>query len=342
MTIKNLNGIITALVTPFDDKGQVNLTSLREMVRYNLSMGVVGFYVNGTTAESFSLTAKERMRIVEIVRSEAADRAGIIVNVSHMEFDVVMELAEHAKSARADLISTLPPLYFSVSTDEVLAYYFELLKRVQIDLVLYNIPMLTGKALDRPMVLRLAEHPRFVGVKHTSDDTHMIDHIKQIDDGRLMVWNSRDASYLSGLSMGADGAVSGSSNLIADLYHAITRTYRAGRVEQALAIQTKINQIYGQLTAYGAIRSIKRCYTMMGIDSGGCRLPFQPISAEADPHLRETLQLIDRTRKELSDTFGKNAGDDCGGDDAQSAKSRRREAIYKTVERASASAPANV
>jgi len=299
MKLAKLRGVLTALATPFDSKNRVNATVLRELARYNLSMGASGFFVNGTTAECFSLSPQERMRNLEIIKSETGENAGLIVNISHMEFDVVKELAHHARHNGVNVVAALPPLYFPVTKDDIVEYYLALLNSIPSNLVFYNFPALSGRTLEMSMVLRLAEHPQFLGMKNSTDDAHLLSQVKQIDNGRLMVWSSRDASYVAGLSMGADGTISGLSNLMSDLYVDINRAFDAGDLAEALAIQTKVNALYLRLVKYGAIRSIKRCYSMLGMECGECRMPFQPLPPEAEIYLRDTLELLEQTRKEL-------------------------------------------
>jgi N-acetylneuraminate lyase len=223
----------------------------------------------------------------------------VIVNVSHMEFAVAVELARHAKQTGVDAVSTLPPLFYPVTTKEIELYYRALLDAIELPLTLYNIPMLSKLALDEPMLTRLAEHPRMAGIKHSSEDTFLLNRFKQIAGGRLMLWSGRDAYYLGALAMGADGAIGNSYNLMGDLFVKMTELYRACKIREALALQQKANEVHRRLQVHGAAPSVKRCLQLSGIDAGHCRLPYQPVPAEADALLREALAILTSIRSEL-------------------------------------------
>lgn len=297
MNVQEMNGVVAALITPFNDNDEVNDKALRRIVRHILDLGAVGFYVCGSTGEGFSLSAKERRLVVETVKDEVADRAGIIVNVSHMEYRVVLELAAHACTCGADAVSTLPPIYHPVGNEEVRRYYLSLLDKIDLPLTIYNIPMLSGKALDEPMVESLVAHPNFVGIKHTSEDSDLLDRFKRAGDGRLVIWSARDAYYLSSLCMGADGAIGSTYNLTADVTNQITRAFRAGEMLRAREIQWQFNLFREQLIKLGGYQSIKRCFTLMGIDAGSCRPPYALLGSDADPHLRRVLAMLEDMRR---------------------------------------------
>jgi N-acetylneuraminate lyase len=306
MKLSEMNQIMAALITPFDQQGKVNLKALREVIRHELAMGIRCYYVCGTTGEGLSMSAAERMSVVETACDElrgpsrgSGQAGGVIVNISHMEFAVAVELARHAKQAGAAAVSTLPPLFYPVTPKEIEAYYRALLDAVELPLTLYNIPMLSKLALDEPMVTRLAEHPRMAGVKHSSEDTFLLNRFKQIAGGRLMLWSGRDAYYLGALAMGADGAIGNSFNLMGELFVKMTQLYRANQTQAALALQQKANEVHRRLQVYGATPSVKRCLQLSGIDAGHCRLPYQTVPAEADALLREAITILQSIRAEL-------------------------------------------
>jgi N-acetylneuraminate lyase len=298
MTHQTHGSILSALVTPLRADGSLELDSLDGLVEHNLRLGVGGFYVCGTTGEGLSLSGSERKLVTERVIASNRGRATVIVNISHMEFPVALELAAHAADSGADMVSTLPPIYFPVSKEEILRYYLAILDRVRLPLTLYNIPMLSSVTLDEATVQRLAEHPRFAGIKHSSEDTWLLDRFKRVADGRLLVWSARDAYYLGGLAMGADGGIGSSFNLLGDLFVSITEAYRAGDVKGAHRTQTRTNEVHRRLQTHGAIKSIKACLTMLGIPCGPCRMPFGPLSEGAEPYLRATLELLEQVRAE--------------------------------------------
>jgi N-acetylneuraminate lyase len=245
------------------------------------------------------MSATERKSVVDAACDELKDRGGVIVNVSHLEFAVALDLAAHAARAGAAAVSTLPPLFLMVSPREIEMYYRRMLDAVDLPLTIYNIPMLSNRALDETLVGKLVEHPRFAGIKHTSEDTFLLNRFKQIGNGKLMVWSGRDAYYLGGLSMGADGAIGNSFNLMGDLFVAITKAYRNNDAHRALTIQQKANEVHRRLQVHGGTQSVKRCLQLLGVDAGHCRMPYQPLPESAEPLMQEIVKLLEQTRRDL-------------------------------------------
>jgi N-acetylneuraminate lyase len=301
MKLSEMNQVMTALITPFDKRGEVDFGALREVLEYQLGLGVRCFYICGTTGEGFSLSADERKKIAEAICAEVPGRGGgVIVNVSHMEFRVVLDLARHAARSGADAVSTLPPLYYPCSPREIELYYRRVLDEVELPLTLYNIPMLSRLALDEPLLTRLAEHKNLAGIKHTSEDTFLLNRFKQIGNGRLMVWSGRDAYYLGALAMGADGAIGNSYNLMGDLFVKMTAAYRARQTEKALDLQQRANEVHRRLQVWGGTQSVKRCLQLLGVNGGACRMPYQPPPPEAEPLFKETVEILERVRREVA------------------------------------------
>ena len=122
--MKNMKGIFTALLTPFDKGGEVNPAVLRQLVDFNIKKGVQGFYVGGSTAEAFLLSTAERKQILETVRESAGDRT-LIAHIGSVNEREAIELAKHAAALGYDAISSVAPFYYKFSFNEIKKYYFD-------------------------------------------------------------------------------------------------------------------------------------------------------------------------------------------------------------------------
>jgi N-acetylneuraminate lyase len=301
---KDLTGAVSALLTPFHENQDLNRKGLRELVQYNLRLGISAFYVCGSTGEGFLMTTGQRKEVVEITIDEIGVRAGVIVNVSHMTPEATMDLAAHAARTGADAISTLPPLYYPLNDHEVNYYYQTLLDECDLPMTVYNIPVLSHKTLPLSMAEKLAEHEKFIGIKHSSSETGPLNAFKQIADGRLKVWSGCDDEVVAGLSMGSDGAIGTTFNLAGDLVAEMIRSYRNGEIDRALQIQTRYNAcLIPSILKHGAYRITKRALTLAGVDAGVCRRPFAPLDPAADASLREALGILDEMRKDYGLTL---------------------------------------
>ncbi|MCC6683161.1 MAG: dihydrodipicolinate synthase family protein [Phycisphaeraceae bacterium] len=294
--LHSMSPIVAALITPFTDDDDVNHEALQQVIEHALSLGVRGFYVCGSTGEGLQMSVAERQQVVETVQSVVAGRCGVMVNISHMDIRAAVELGEHAYEQGASAISALPPIYNPVSSEDIRDYLHELMDRTRAPFTIYHVPVLTGRSMSVDEVAMLAKHPHFVGLKYTSDDSLLLARIKDIDEGRLMIWSGRDAYFLSNFAMGADGAVGSSFQLMGDVFNAIAKAYRSGDVQHARNLQTSASQIHARLGRYGPYQSYKACFELMGIAAGRCRRPFRGLPQEANTHLRETLTMLDALR----------------------------------------------
>ena len=122
MAQKNFDGIFTALLNPFDKNDCINTTALSELVKFNLGMGVRGFYVTGSTGEAFLLSTDERKLFMETVRNTAPD-ATLIAHIGSPRPKEAEELAKYAKELGYDAISSVAPIYYKYSFEEIKNYY---------------------------------------------------------------------------------------------------------------------------------------------------------------------------------------------------------------------------
>jgi N-acetylneuraminate lyase len=245
------------------------------------------------------MSEDERRLVVQTVVHASAGRADVIVNISHMDLRQALRLAEHAASVGADAVSSLPPIFYGASEDEQTGYFSALMAAVELPFTIYNIPHLSNRTLSPKIVAALADNPRLIGIKHTSDDLLSLVTFKRLANGRLIVWCGKDARFVEHLAAGADGAIGSSYQLFADVFSEILRSFRRGDKQRAALLQQRICAVHARLQTHGAIQSIKRCLTLQGIDAGSCRLPLSPVRAERDDFHRTTLEMADRVRADF-------------------------------------------
>lgn len=133
----NLEGIITALVTPFDEKGKIVESSLRKLCKFQLNKQVNGLLILGTTGEGISLNLEERKLVAEIVVDELKGKLPIMVHVGSSNINEVFSLAKHAVDIGADSITSITPYFFKMSDKEIFDFYLELSKTYQM-IILYT------------------------------------------------------------------------------------------------------------------------------------------------------------------------------------------------------------
>ena len=289
--MKKLEGVVSALVTPFDDGDNIREDSIRRIINYNLKNGVSGFYVCGSTGESLLLTLDERKRILEIVKDEVKDRAFIIANIGCMGTKFSIELAKHAEETGVDAISSFPPIYYKFSFDEIKEYYFDIADSVNVPLIIYYIPSFTNVEMSLENFSELLEHKNIMGVKFTSMNLFMLERIKALSN--KTIFNGFDEVFLGGLSLGADGMIGSTCNIVPAIIRGIYDSFRSKEMEKAYIYQQKLNEIINDIKDFGIIPATKAILSLIGIECGKPRKPFKALGKEEIARLSSLMKSWD-------------------------------------------------
>ncbi len=282
----SFSGIFPALITPFDSSERIDEKALRRLISFLVDSGVNGFYACGTTAETFLLSIEERKRLLETAVDEAKGRVPVICHIGAISTAQAVDLGRHAAKAGASAVSAIPPFYYKFTLDELKSHYLEILREVDLPLIPYNFPNLSGVTLGIDNFGEVLRNEKVIGVKHTSSDFFQLDRMKNIGK-KLVVFNGFDEMFLSGLAMGADGAIGSTFNFMPERFLAIKKLFDENRIKEARAVQSEANEIIKVVLDSGSLAAHKYLLTLRGIDCGICRKPFKPLGEEAKGKLRD-------------------------------------------------------
>ncbi len=291
--MKKLNGIVAAMVTPFDAEDRVDLGALRTLTDFLLKAGVRGLYPTGTTGEMYLLSVDERQRIAETVVEQNAGQATVYIQIGAMTLRDSVALAQHAHAAAADGIGVVTPSFFSVTDREMEEYFVEIAQSVPGDypVYLYNIPQLSGNDL-KPATIEavVARCPNVVGIKYSGFDFLRVNDYLKINGGRFSVLIGADRLTLAGAALGCDGIVSGTCNVVPELYVSLWKAALEGKVDEARALQ-KAQQAYSELVRHGGnMALIKEGLRSRGVwQSGYMRRPLRALTADEAENFARAL-----------------------------------------------------
>ena len=271
-------GIFTALLTPFDNNDKINEKALEKIVKSNIEKGVSGFYVCGSTGEPFLMTADERKYVMDIVKSCAGNKT-LIAHIGSLNEKEAYELGKHANKLSYDMVSSVTPYYYKFSFSEIKNYYLRVADESGLPMLAYHIPALSGVSLGVNDLADFLGDSRFGGIKYTSNDYFTLEQIKTKFPDKI-VYNGYDETYLSGLSMGADGAIGTTYNFMGDKFVKITKLFAEGNMDAAREVQRQANKIIAVLCKIGVIPATKEVLNQLGFDIGICRKPFGVLSNE--------------------------------------------------------------
>ncbi|MCK5316195.1 MAG: dihydrodipicolinate synthase family protein [Anaerolineales bacterium] len=295
-----ITGIVPAVYTPMHEDGSINFDMIKLIVEHLLHDGVSALYVCGSTGEGPSLSTEERFLVTEAYIEAVADRLPIIVQVGHNSLKQAYRLAKHAQESGAAAISAVPPTYFKIGSLDVLLNCLGEITSGAPDLPFYyyHIPRLTAVQIDVVEFLRLGAQslPTLHGVKYSTFTMWEFQGCVDLDDGRFNMLFGSDEMLLSGLVVGAHGAVGTTYNYAAPLYNRIIAAFKCGDMEEAKRLQGLSVQMIQPINKYGALTSNapsnKAMMKLIGLDCGPMRLPQISLTPEKMTLLRQGMEAI--------------------------------------------------
>jgi len=298
---KKLTGIYAALFTPFDRDGKMMLESLQRHVDFLIGQGISGFYVNGSTGESFLMRPEERKMALEAVVEANAGRAAVISHCGAIGTELTCDLIRHSAKLPIDAVSSVPPFYYQFGKEELIGYYHDLADASDLPFIVYNMPKFSGVVITPEIMARLRENEKIQGLKFTHNDFAALEQIKHTHPD-LVVYNGFDEMCICGMSLGCDGAIGSTFNVLAPLILKLTASCKANDFAAALQLQNKLNSYIFPMVAGGKHFAIaKRMISRIeGIDYGMPRKPFSSLTPEEERAADEQVErlLADRLYKE--------------------------------------------
>jgi len=285
---EGLAAIYTALPSPFNAAGGLDLQALSSLVQRLEKVGVEGFYACGSTGECFLLEEGERKAALEAVVG-AVKTARVVAHVGTMSTASSVSLARHAAAQGAIAVSATPPLYFSYGLEEVSGYYADIADASGLPVLVYHVPNLSGKSFGVDRLAELLRVPGVVGLKHTSMNLHEMERLRRRYPEKLIL-SGFDEVFLPALSMGADGMIGSTVNLMPELFLGIRSAFRGGDWERASALQKTVNDVIESLTRCPSFfPALKFALSLVGSPCGNARKPFMTIGEEQKRTIKKVL-----------------------------------------------------
>lgn len=291
-----MNGLVAAVVTPMDDRGELALDRVPAVVDHLEKHRVTGIYIAGSTGEGMSLTDEERRAVAEAYVKAARGRLKTFVQVGHNSLKASAELAAHAASLGVDAVSATPTGYFTVSGEmELVESLLPIVEAApETPFYYYHIPFLSGVNLDpiRFTDLAMDRLPTFVGIKYSDGATlHNLPLLEKAGPGLEFLAGS-DEAYLMATAQGYRAAVGSTYNYAAPIYDRVRVAVTAGDFEEARLWQGRALAMIRAMFATCGRSSLKVMMTMAGIECGPVRRPLDPATPRQIADLREQLEKM--------------------------------------------------
>ena len=246
----------------------------------------------GTTGENATLSQDEHNELVRYTVNACKGKMKVIVGVGGNNTLAALRKAENAKAVGADAILMVTPYYNKTSQKGLVEHFCAVADKVELPMILYNVPSRTGIGLQAETYRILAEHPSINGVKEASGDFSLIARTRSLCGDMLYFWSGNDDNTVPMMAMGALGVISVASNVVPAAVASICARCLAGDFAAAMELYCRYAKLYADLFLETNPMPVKAAMEMLGTDSGILRLPLTTISDAHREQLRGTLQEL--------------------------------------------------
>jgi 2-dehydro-3-deoxy-D-pentonate aldolase len=292
------SGLMPAMVTPFDERGEIDLTATESLVERFIEAGVDGISPLGSTGEASHLNGDERKRFAEEVTRIVAGRVPLLIGVGAVGTRETVELARHAESVGADGLLVVSPYYWKVGEEALFKHFATVAESVDIPILIYNLPVLTGVELSSSLVARVArECSNVAGLKETvTEYSHIWNVLREVKPVKpeFSVLAGFEDLILPSMLAGGDGSICGLANVAPELFVSLVRAVRDGDLGEAAQLHRQVLSLMtlGSLsdTPLGAI---KLAMNVLGVPiSPNVRGPALPASEEVRGKVEDVLREV--------------------------------------------------
>lgn len=276
-----IQGVYTALVTPFSTDGNIDENALRKLIDFQIENGVSGLVPCGTTGESPTLSHEEHDQVVEITIDQAAKRVPIVAGSGSNNTKEAIRLSQHAAKAGADALLVVNPYYNKPTQKGLYLHFKSIADSVEIPCVLYNIKGRTGVNLETDTLVRLADEcSNILAVKEASGDLNQMKDVIRRKKENFSVLSGDDNIVIDLIEAGGDGVVSVASNLFPAEMSTMVSTALSGDIEKARQLEAQLSDFFNALFIETNPIPIKTAMAAAGICQEVFRLPMCSLTTE--------------------------------------------------------------
>ncbi len=288
--------LLTAMVTPFDDQGEVDYEQAKKLAHALLDSGSDGVVVSGTTGESPTLTTGEKMRLFGEIKESVGTKGVVIAGTSTYNTAESIELSQEAEKQGVDGLLLVVPYYNKPPQEGMYQHFKAIAGKTNLPCIVYNIMGRTGVNMTDETTIRLSQIDNIVGTKEASGDMNQIARIIDRASPGFKVWSGDDNQTFLIMSMGGWGVVSVVSHLVGNQIKHMMGLLLEGDIEGAASEHRRLLPIFLGMFAESNPIPVKYAVNRIGLNVGGTRLPLVPPSEKAVAQIDE---LLDRYEIDL-------------------------------------------
>ena len=274
--MKKIGRILTAMITPFDARGRVDVAEAVRVAEYLIENGNDGVVVSGTTGESPALETAEKLALFSAIKKQLGSKGVVIGGTGGNNTHHSVELTKAAAQTGIDGILAVVPYYNKPTQDGMLLHFGEIAAATDLPIVLYNVPGRTAQNMLPATAHELARrHTNIAGIKESTGSVEQFSElVAKRPHPEFTIWSGDDYFFLQALALGADGVVSVAAHVTGKRMRDLLDAFRRGDVAQAAAIHRELQPIFTALFATSSPIPVKWAMNHFGFAAGPCRPPM--------------------------------------------------------------------
>jgi len=288
-----LTGSLVAIVTPMTKGGSLDLPALGKLIDFHIANGTAGIVVVGTTGESPTVDVEEHCLLIKAAVAEAKGRIPVVAGTGANSTAEAIALTAYAKEAGAHSALSVVPYYNKPTQEGLYRHFRAIAEKVDLPLLLYNVPGRTVADLANDTILRLAEVPGIVGIKDATADmgrgSELLKALNAASRREFAVYSGDDITGLPLMLMGGHGVISVTANVAPKLMAEMCEAARARDVATARARNDRLLGLHRALFAEPNPIPVKWALAQMGLIQNELRLPMTPLSSRHYEAVRNAL-----------------------------------------------------
>lgn len=281
--------LITAMITPFDDRLQVNYAKAAEVAEYLAKNGTEGIVVAGTTGESPVLSDEEKLRLFATVKEQVGSRVSVWAGTGSNNTQHSVELSREAEQLGVDGVLLVGPYYNKPSQEGLYQHFRAIAEAINIPAMVYNIPSRTSSNILPETMARLAQIDNIVALKESSGDMNQVSQLAYLLPEGMKVYSGDDSLTLPMMALGAYGVVSVASHLVGKDIQRMITAFNNGDTREATRIHLALFPIFKGLFITTNPVPLKEAMNILGMEVGGLRLPLTRASQQEHEFIRNML-----------------------------------------------------
>ncbi|MUK89859.1 4-hydroxy-tetrahydrodipicolinate synthase [Ornithinibacillus sp. L9] len=281
--------VLTAMITPFDQEGNIDFDKTSELVEYLIANGTDGLVVAGTTGESPTLSTDEKVQLFNHVVKVVNKRVPVIAGTGSNNTATSISLTKKAEASGVDGIMLVAPYYNKPNQQGLYEHFKTIANETKLPVMLYNIPGRSVVKMSSETIIRLSEIDNIVSVKEASGDLDQVAEIIENTSDDFSLYSGDDGLTLPMLAVGAHGVVSVASHVIGNEMQSMIDHYVNGRNKEAASGHRKLLPVMNALFSAPSPTPVKAALKLKGLDVGSVRLPLVPLTEDELNNIKNVI-----------------------------------------------------